>query len=374
MHAGVLNASKIKSEMKDELHPAWLFSAHEDGRLQCHLCAHQCRIPEGRTGICGVRVNVGGVLRTLVYGYTVSRHVDPIEKKPLYHFYPGSSAYSIATPGCNFRCRWCQNWEIAQAPRMGYEFRGEPAAPEQIVAAARSSRCESIAYTYTEPTVFFEFAYDIARQATEAGLANLLVTNGYMSPDMLGAFRSYLNAANVDLKAFRDRTYQKYMGARLQPVLDGMKRMKQLGIWLEVTTLVIPDLNDDPAELRDAAAFVAQELGPDTPWHISRFFPAYKMTERPPTPMGTLQQAREIGKQEGLRFIYIGNIPGSNTGDTICPGCGRVLIRRSAFQVLANQIRDGLCPHCGTPIAGVGMSGANSIRTIQSSKKGDHHT
>jgi pyruvate formate lyase activating enzyme len=225
------------------------------------------------------------------------------------------------------------------------------------VAEAQARDCRSVAYTYTEPTVFFEYTYDVTRLASENQLANVYVTNGYMSEEMLDASAPYLDAANVDLKAFRDETYRRHVGARLQPVLDSLKAMKRRNIWLEVTTLVIPNLNDDPAELRDAARFVARELGPDTPWHISRFYPAYEMTDRPPTPVRTLQRAGEIGAEEGLRYIYIGNVPGAGSEDTVCPGCGRTLIRRIGFSVAMNDIRAGCCPDCGTSIAGVGMGG-----------------
>jgi pyruvate formate lyase activating enzyme len=290
--------------------------------------------------------------------------VDPIEKKPLYHFHPGSTAYSIATPGCNFRCSWCQNWEISQVPREGPLPSGIRSSPEQIVAAARSRGSKSIAYTYTEPTIFFEYAYDIARLARADGLSNVFVTNGYMSETMLDVFKPYLDAANVDLKAFREKTYHRYVGAKLQPVLDSLKKMKQMGIWLEVTTLVISGLNDDPSELRDAAAFVAQELGRDTPWHISRFQPAYKMTDGPPTPLETLRCAREIGLEQGLNYVYIGNVPSAGETDTFCPQCGRSLIQRYGFGVLANYIRGDRCPKCDTAITGVGIDGESAVHAL----------
>jgi pyruvate formate lyase activating enzyme len=279
-----------------------------------------------------------------------------VEKKPLYHFYPGSDAYSIATAGCSFRCRWCQNWEISQLPREQHLIAGRELAPEQTVAAALEAGCRSIAYTYTEPTVFFEYAYDTARLAHAAHLANIFVTNGYMSAEALETLHPHLDAANVDLKAFREKTYHRFVGAALRPILDNLKAMKRLGIWLEVTTLVIPDLNDDPAELRDAARFVAGELGPDTPWHLSRFFPAYRMTDRPPTPVATLLQAREIGLAEGLRYVYVGNVRGES--NTHCHQCGRLLIRRCGYQIAKNCVRGGRCPACDTPVAGVGIDGA----------------
>ena len=333
---------------------AMLYEKLEDGRVRCHLCAHQCLINDGRKGICQVRENREGTLYTLVYGRTISRNVDPIEKKPLFHFYPGSSAYSIATPGCNFRCRWCQNWEISQMPRERHLISGDEATPEQIVAAAQKTGCRSIAYTYTEPTVFFEYSFETARLAHAAGLANVYVTNGYMSAEMLETFRPYLDAANVDLKSFRDRTYRKYVGARLQPVLETMKKMKALGIWLEVTTLVIPGINDDRAELKDGADFVSRELGADTPWHISRFFPHYKMQEAVPTPLETLYQAKQIGIEAGLRYVYVGNV--SDAANTVCPGCNRVIVERYGFSVVANRLdSNGCCSYCGTVIAGVGM-------------------
>jgi pyruvate formate lyase activating enzyme len=317
---------------------AMLFERHEKNRVRCNLCAHHCGIAQGKKGVCRVRENRGGVLYTLVYGRTISQNVDPVEKKPLYHFYSGSLAYSIATPGCNFRCQWCQNWHISQIPRERDLIAGYEATPEQIVNRALDTGSHSLAYMYAEPTIFFEYAYNTARLAQQAGLANIFVTNGYMSKEMLEIFRPYLDAANADLKAFRKETYRRYVGAGLQPVLDNLKRMKELGIWLEVTTLVIPDLNDDPAELRDAARFIAQELRPDTPWHISRFFPAYRMADIPPTPLATLQRAQQIGFEEGLQYVYVGNIPDAKSQDTFCPACGRLLIRRQGYWIAENNI------------------------------------
>jgi len=334
-----------------------LYEKLPENRVRCHLCAHRCLIADGQKGICQVRENRGGTLNTLVYGRTIAQHVDPVEKKPLFHFHPGSLSYSIATPGCNFHCHWCQNWEISQMDRDHSLPEGQEASPEQIVAAAQRANCSSIAYTYTEPTVFFEYAYDTARLAHQAGLANVYVTNGYMSEEMLETFHPYLDAANVDLKTFDDGVYRCHVGARLQPVLDAMQVMKRLGIWLEVTTLVIPGINDDPTELQRAARFVAQRLGVDTPWHISRFFPAYKMQNVPPTPVETLRRAREIGRAEGLRYVYVGNVRKEAEQDTVCPACGKTLIERRGFVVLANSIRNGRCPDCGAPIAGVGRGG-----------------
>jgi pyruvate formate lyase activating enzyme len=335
---------------------AMLYERLADEHVRCHLCAHECRIAEGRKGVCQVRENRGGTLYTLVYGRTIARHVDPVEKKPLFHFYPGSRVYSVATPGCNFRCMWCQNADISQMPRERHLRMGAEASPEQIVSGARQNRCRSIAYTYTEPTIFFEYSYDTARVAHDEGIANIYVTNGFMTEAMLETFDPHLDAANVDLKAFRDETYREYAGGRLQPVLDSLKKMKELDIWVEVTTLVIPEVNDDPEELREVASFISGELGPETPWHISRFRPSYKMRDRPPTPRATLRQAQQIGEEEGLRYVYLGNLPGES--NTICHACGETVVRRSGYRIVAHLVDEaGRCMNCSTEVAGVGMAG-----------------
>ena len=305
---------------------ALLFESLDGGRVRCHLCAHRCSIAPGKRGICLVRENRGGALYSLVYGMPLSQAVDPVEKKPLFHFHPGSTAFSIATAGCNFRCAFCQNWDISQMPRDRGEIRGRSVPPEQVVEAAGRLGCRSIAYTYTEPTIFFEYSYDIARLARAAGIASVYVTNGYMTRDMLELFQGsagrhepWLDAANVDLKAFRDETYRSACGARLQPVLDSLKSMKELGVWVEVTTLVVPALNDSEAELRDVAQFLAHDLGAETPWHVSRFHPDYEMQDRGPTPEKTLRRAYELGREAGLRYVYVGNLPGARLEDTLCP-------------------------------------------------------
>jgi pyruvate formate lyase activating enzyme len=332
---------------------AMLWEKLDGDRVHCFLCAHQCKINEGKKGICQVRRNRGGVLFAQTYGRIIAEHVDPIEKKPLYHFYPGSSAYSISAPGCNFRCLWCQNWEISQEPREEYLVFGVERPPEEVVSTAINAHCRSIAYTYTEPTMFTEYALDCARPAREAGVANVYVTNGFMTAEMLDAFYPYLDAANVDLKAFRDATYRERIGGKLQPVLDSLLKMKSQGLWVEVTTLVIPGVNDSEAELRDIARFLVKDMGPDTPWHVSRFFPTYKLVDAPATPLETLRLAEEIGRAEGLRYVYVGNARAN--GDTLCPGCGRLLIRRSGFSVITNEVQGGCCPACSTAIAGVGL-------------------
>jgi pyruvate formate lyase activating enzyme len=341
---------------------ALLYEKLEDGRVRCHLCAHRCLIAPGRKGICLVRENREGILYTLVYGLPLSQAVDPVEKKPLFHFWPGSTAFSIATVGCNFRCAFCQNADISQMPRDRGRIAGHQASAEDVVAAAARYGSRSIAYTYTEPTIFFEYSYDIARLAHEQGIASIYVTNGYMTGEMLELFQGvggehepWLDAANVDLKSFRDEVYRQVCGARLQPVLDSLIKMKALGVWVEVTTLVVPGMNDSEEELNDIAQFIAVELGPETPWHVSRFHPDYQMHDRGPTPPETLYAAYELGCEAGLHYVYVGNMPGARLEDTRCPNCGRTVVERWGFAVRARHTREGCCAYCGAKIHGVGM-------------------
>ena len=333
---------------------AYLYEPLEDDKVKCNLCSHRCVIKTGRRGKCSVRENQAGTLHTLVYDRVIARHVDPIEKKPLFHFLPGTLSYSVATVGCNLRCKFCQNADIAQMPadHKGM-IMGDAVTPQKIVAAADKSGCRSISYTYTEPTVFFELAYDTARIARDHGLRNVFVTNGYMTAEALEMINPYLDAANVDLKAFRDRYYKDLCGARLKHVQETLRGMKTLGIFVEVTTLIVTGLNDDSAELEDLAAFIADDLGTDTPWHISRFHPTYQLTDRPATPVKTLRRAREIGLQAGLKYVYTGNVPGNTGENTFCPGCGEMIIERWGFQVSAMRIKDGRCSLCGAGIEGV---------------------
>ncbi len=332
-----------------------LYEKIGDKKVQCNLCAHQCKINEGKKGICLVRENRDGTLYTLVYGRTISQHVDPIEKKPLFNFYPGTTAYSIATVGCNFKCQFCQNWEISQMVRDEQLIMGNEASPESIVENAKKYGSKSIAYTYTEPTIFFEYAYDTAKLAHEVDIKNVFVTNGYMTEEAIKKIEPYLDAANVDLKSFSDDFYRKLCGAKLQPVLDALKLMKKLGIWVEVTTLIIPTLNDSSEELREIAKFIVNELGEGTPWHISRFYPAYNLTDKPPTPIETIHKAREIGLNEGLKYVYEGNVPGSTGENTYCPNCKNLIIERLGYQIINKATKDGKCPYCESRIYGVGL-------------------
>jgi len=326
----------------------------EEEKVRCRLCAHFCQISSGKRGICKVRENREGILYSLVYGKAISSAIDPIEKKPLYHFYPGSNAFSVATVGCNFRCLNCQNNSISQLPGGGREITGEELSPQSIVFEAKRYKCEIIAYTYTEPTVFFEYAYDTSKLAQKEGIKNVFVTNGYISQEALIKINPLLDAANVDLKSFREDFYKKVCGAELEPVLKTLKLMKKLGIWLEVTTLIIPTLNDSDEELKEIAAFILA-LGEETPWHLSRFYPSYKLRKPPPTPLETIHRAREIGLKAGLRYVYAGNVPGDKAENTYCYQCGRLLIRRYGYQIKESNLEEGRCKYCRVKIDGVRM-------------------
>lgn len=326
----------------------------QEDSVHCFLCAQHCRIKPGKRGKCGVRENREGRLWSLVYGKLIAQHIDPIEKKPLYHFYPGSRSYSIATAGCNFRCLFCQNADISQGPRELGTIYGQHVAPEAVVEEARQAACKSISYTYTEPTIFMEYALDVGRLAHAAGIKNVFVSNGFMTEESLAVMAPYLDAANVDLKAFTDRFYHDQCGAKLEPVLKTLERMKQAGIWLEVTTLLIPGLNDDPAELRELALFL-HHLGAEIPWHISRFHPTYRLTDRPPTPVSTLRMARDIGLEVGLKYVYLGNVPGDEGENTRCHGCGSLLIKRFGFSIKREGLDGPRCRSCGLEMVGVGI-------------------
>ena len=321
-------------------------------KVKCHLCAHWCTIRDSRRGFCGVRENRDGVLYSLVYAKSIAENVDPIEKKPLFHFYPGSRSFSIATVGCNFRCMQCQNFDISQMPSDQKIVLGKSLSPEQVVTMAREAGCKSISYTYTEPTIFAEYAFDTARLAFREGIKNVFVTNGFITEEALRTIAPYLDAANVDLKALTEEFYRKICHARLKPVLDSLRLYKELGIWVEVTTLVIPNLNDSDDELRRIAGFV-KSLGEETPWHVSQFYPTYHLLNQPRTPVDTLRKARRIGVEAGLRYVYEGNVPEGE--DTVCYHCGNRIIARYGFTVASYDIKDSKCIHCGTQIDGRGM-------------------
>ena len=322
--------------------------------VRCGLCRFRCLIGDGARGICAVRENQGGTLYSLVYGKLCVEHVDPIEKKPLFHVMPGSKSYSIATVGCNFHCRHCQNYTISQVSSNA-TIQGAEQTPQEIVKKAIDNGCRSISYTYTEPTIFFEFAYDTARLAKAAGLSNIFVTNGYISKDALETIAPFLDAANIDLKGFTEGFYRNIVHARLSEVLDSIIEYRKQGIWIEITTLIIPGLNDSNSELQGIASFITSNLGVDTPWHVTQFYPTHQITDRPRTPVETLRMAREIGNEAGLRFVYEGNVPGEGGENTLCPSCSALLIQRYGFQIESNRIISGACPDCGLSIAGIDM-------------------
>jgi pyruvate formate lyase activating enzyme len=332
---------------------AMFYEAMTENRVRCNLCYHRCKVKERKRGICGVRENRGGKLYSLVYGKIIAEHIDPIEKKPLFNFLPGSMAFSIGTVGCNFRCKHCQNSDISQYPHEhGGEIIGQKRTPDQIVTAAKAAGCETIAYTYTEPTIFYEFAYDTAVLARKEEIKNVFVSNGHISAEAARQIAPYLDAINVDLKAFTDKFYKEVCGARLNPVLETIRLMKAFDVWVEVTTLIIPGLNDGEQELRDIARFV-KGVGQEIPWHVSRFYPAYQLLDRPLTPADTLRRAREIGMDEGLRYVYEGNVPGAGSGNTHCYACGALLIERYGPTLIQNRLRNGKCPGCGARIDGL---------------------
>lgn len=322
------------------------------GSVRCDACAHRCVVRVGRTGICGVRANREGRLVSLVHGRVVATAVDPIEKKPLFHVAPGALAYSIATAGCDFHCAFCQNWEIAQGPRLGRPLEARSLPPEQAVAEARGAGASAIAYTYIEPTVFLEYDLDVGRLARDAGLLGLFVTNGYATPEAIELLAPVIDAANVDIKGFDDGVYRRVCGARLEPVLDGIVELRRHGIWVEVTTLVIPGLTDEPAQLQALTGWIVEALGPETPWHVSRFFPAHRMLDRPATPLTTLVAAADIGRRAGLHHIYIGNAPELGLEDTRCADCGLLLVARHGYLVERRLADDGSCPRCSRPLEG----------------------
>lgn len=331
-----------------------LYERLEANRVRCHVCAFRCVIAPGHGGACRVRHNIGGMLTALNYHKITALEIDPVEKKPLYHFHPGHATFSYAAPGCNFRCRFCQNAAISQMVADDRRLEGDARNAEWVVEQAARRGCESIAHTYTEPTVYIELAAEVGALARARGLRNVLVTNGYQTPESADLILPWLDAVNVDLKGFRDKYHLKFCGARVAPVLDSIRRFHGAGVWTEVSTPVVPGHNDSDAELRDMAAFLA-DVGPDVPWHLLRFQPDYRMRELPPTPPETLRRAQDIGREAGLRYVYIGNLGDDDASNTLCPRCGEPVIRRSSFRVTGWNILNGACGACGETIAGIGL-------------------
>jgi len=335
------------------MHEALFYQPSEAKGVVCNLCNHHCRIQPDKRGRCGVRENRDGKLLSLVYGRLVAENIDPVEKKPMFHMLPGSRSYSISTVGCNFQCLHCQNYQISQYPHMhDGQITGVERSPASVVDQAQKAGCASISYTYVEPTIFYEFAYDCCLLARERGINNIFVSNGYMSSEVARHLAPKLDGINIDLKSFRDDFYQKICKARLTPVLENIRLFQELGVLVEVTTLVIPGHNDSEDELRSIARFL-YSVSADIPWHVSGFYPTYQMLDRPSTPPATLVQAREIGLSEGLRYVYTGNVVSAGGEDTLCPGCKALLIRRQGFSSQILGLENGHCRQCKTPVAGV---------------------
>jgi pyruvate formate lyase activating enzyme len=320
--------------------------------IRCTLCPHECRLENYQIGICRARMRLDDKLVTLAWGKACSAHADPVEKKPLFHFVPGSGAFSFAAAGCNLRCTFCQNWGISQAgPETVRSF---DLPPDKVVSLAREKNCRSIAYTYSEPSVFFEYMFETASLAREKGLRNIWVTAAYINPEPLRRLAPVMDAANIDIKAFSESFYRDICGGSLKPVLAATELARSLGIWVELTNLLVPTLNDDPAMIRDLCRWTVKTLGPDVPLHFSRFFPEYRLRNLPPTPLSTLNMAAEIAREAGIRHVYTGNVPYDGNSDTRCPTCGETLITRIGYTVTLDRLSGtGRCPRCAAAIPGV---------------------
>ncbi|MBU0579629.1 MAG: AmmeMemoRadiSam system radical SAM enzyme [Candidatus Margulisbacteria bacterium] len=327
------------------------FKQLEDNNVQCQLCPNFCFIKPGERGKCGVRINKDGKLYTLVYARPVAIHVDPIEKKPFSHVLPGTKSFSIATPGCNLGCLFCQNWQISQALPEESSIVNFP--PEKVIASAKKYKCKTIAFTYTEPTIFYEYMLDIAKLAKKEGIKCVMHSCGYINKEPLEELLPYLDAVNIDLKSFSPNFYRKMCSGQLQPVLDTLVTIKKKGVWLEITNLIIPGKNDDPQEIQEMCAWIKNNLGEDVPIYFSAFSPNYQLKDVPATPVGTLNLARDIAKREGLKYVYIGNIYGNAGESTYCPKCGEILIKRMGYNIIFNRLEKGKCNNCGAEIPGV---------------------
>jgi len=339
------------------MHPASLYEKLGNQTVRCQACAHNCVIAEGSTGLCGVRYNNAGKLFLAVYGHPMAVNVDPIEKKPLYHFLPGTQIFSLGTMGCNFGCDFCQNWDISQMTKslghhQAFDALGEEWSPKKIVEYCLKNKIPSIAYTYNEPTIFAEYAYDIALLAKEKGIKNVMVSNGYQSPESLNYLSAVIDAINIDLKAGSEKFYLQTCKAKLAVVKENIKLWKEKGVWVEITTLIIPGHNDEEREIKEMAHFIAK-IDKGIPWHLSRFFPQYRMADGSATPLSTLKKAHVIGKAAGLKYVYVGNAPGEDIEKTLCSRCQKVVIERRGYKIIENNLKERNCPQCGEIIEGI---------------------
>lgn len=345
------HAHAAKQPPVSDLTEVMFYKKLDDLRIECTICPKRCRVADLERGYCGNKENRGGIYYSLVYGKACAVHTDPIEKKPLFHYLPGSTAFSIAAAGCNFECRFCQNWQIAQY--RPEQIESADLTPAAVAAQAASSGASSIAYTYSEPVVFYEYMHDCAREGRARGIGSVMISNGFILEEPLVQVCRHLTAVKIDLKAFSDKFYRDYCSGELEPVLHTLTVLKRLGIWFEIVVLIIPTLNDAADETQRMCRWIAANLGPDVPLHFSRFHPMYKITNLPPTPVKTLETCRTIAAAAGLRYVYLGNVPGHAAESTYCPSCSKVLIKRMGYAILENNLRQGKCPACGRPIPGV---------------------
>ena len=348
---GSLNCATCHGEAEEQLPVAYCHIPHTGKYVRCSLCPHHCIIADGKRGLCRTRENRAGRLYSMAYGNPCAVHIDPIEKKPFFHFLPTAAAFSLATAGCNLRCLYCQNWNISQLTPE--EAQNTDLPPEAVVRGAQGGGAPVIAYTYSEPTAFYEYMLETSRQAHQAGLRNAVVSAGFIDPEPLQELCGSVDAIKIDLKGFDEGFYQKVCQAKLEPVLESIRTIYANGVHLEIVNLVVPTLNDNLEQLRSLARWIVSEISPDIPLHFSRFFPQYKLDNLPPTPTETLDKAYQIAQEEGLRFVYVGNVPGHQGNNTYCPKCKRPIIVREGFTVLEYHLRGNICEYCGEIIPGV---------------------
>ncbi|UCD16414.1 MAG: AmmeMemoRadiSam system radical SAM enzyme [Candidatus Zixiibacteriota bacterium] len=348
---GVQNACAFDYTKKLSSVEAWYYVKREGGGIECRLCPRRCVVTDLERGYCGVRETRGDIYYTLVYGLPCSLNIDPIEKKPLYHFYPGTTAFSLATAGCNANCKFCQNWEISQTRPEQTDNIDLP--PQTIVDICNHRKVPSIAYTYSEPIIFFEYMYDTAKLGHEKGIRSVMITGGYIEKEPLKDLLQHLDAVKVDLKAIREQYYKDIVNAELKPVLDALVEIKRTGVWLEIVYLVVPTLNDSEEEFVELARWIKTNLGTDTPVHFSKFYPQYLLKNLPPTPTGTLEMARNICRAEGLEYVYLGNVPGHPAESTYCPKCNEVVIARRGYTILQVNLNNCRCSNCNNEIPGL---------------------